>query len=96
MGADILDNSDINKKIIRKEIVNIFSSPTYIMVGTIEPRKGHKTVLDAFKNLLNSDIDVQILIIGKDGWSNQQFKTELRKSIYYNKKVFWYQDITDT
>lgn len=96
MGADILDNSDINKKIIRKEIVNIFSSPTYIMVGTIEPRKGHKTVLDAFKNLLDSDIDVQILIIGKDGWSNQQFKTELRKSIYYNKKVFWYQDITDT
>lgn len=95
MGADILIDTNINESMIRKEIKNLFSRPTYIMVGTVEPRKGHNIVLKALKNIFNSDIDVQLLIIGKDGWSNQEFKVNLQNSAYYNKKIFWYQDITD-
>ena len=38
------------------------------MIGTIEPRKNHVTVLDAFEKLWRQDVDCTLLIIGKQGW----------------------------
>ena len=42
---------------------------TYIMVGTIEPRKGHAVVLEAFERLWAAGRDDRLLIVGKIGWS---------------------------
>lgn len=95
MGANLLADLNSIDIHIRDEIKKIFLIPTFIMVGTVEPRKGHNIVIEAFKKLLDFNVNAQILIIGKDGWSNQTFKNRLQKNIYYNKKIFWYQDITD-
>lgn len=95
MGADVLETVELRNPVIRDEIKNIFLVPTFIMVGTVEPRKGHNIVLEALNKLLEAGIEVQILIIGKDGWSNQSFKKKLWKNIYYNEKIFWYQDVSD-
>lgn len=95
MGADIIVDTNVNESNIRNEIKKIFSSPTYIMVGTVEPRKGHNVVLKALEIIFDSGMNVQLLIIGKDGWSNQEFKVNLQNSAYYNQKIFWYQDIAD-
>lgn len=39
-----------------------------LMVGTIEPRKNHALVLDAFEQLWAAGADVSLCIAGKQGW----------------------------
>ncbi len=44
------------------------SGRTYLMVGTIEARKGHDYVLNAFEQLWAAGGEQTLLIIGKPGW----------------------------
>ena len=43
-------------------------STSFLMVGTIEPRKGHAQVLDAFDILWAQQQPIQLVIAGKPGW----------------------------
>ena len=38
------------------------------MVGTVEPRKGHRQALAAMELLWTDDVDANLVIIGKKGW----------------------------
>ncbi len=40
----------------------------FLMVGTIEPRKGYLEVLEVFESLLQIGHDVQLTIVGREGW----------------------------
>ncbi|MFN0630266.1 glycosyltransferase, partial [Bacillus anthracis] len=42
--------------------------PSFLMVGTLEPRKGHAQVLDAFENLWKGGANLNLVIVGKVGW----------------------------
>ncbi|PHV07832.1 glycosyl transferase family 1 [Janthinobacterium sp. BJB412] len=42
--------------------------PCFLMVGTIEPRKGHLQALAAFELLWAAGVDVDLLIVGGEGW----------------------------
>jgi glycosyltransferase involved in cell wall biosynthesis len=46
----------------------IASRPSFLMVGTIEPRKGHLQTLDAFEKLWSDGVDAQLVIVGNEGW----------------------------
>jgi glycosyltransferase involved in cell wall biosynthesis len=46
----------------------IAARPSFLMVGTIEPRKGHLQALDAFELLWEAGIDVNLVIVGNEGW----------------------------
>jgi glycosyltransferase involved in cell wall biosynthesis len=43
--------------------------PTFLMVGTIEPRKGYLQTLQAFDLLWADGVDVNLVIVGKEGWT---------------------------
>ena len=53
--------------------------PTFLMVGTIEPRKGHLHVLEAFDQLLSHGVDVNLTIAGAEGW--QHLSQAMRRAI---------------
>ncbi|MGJ9416915.1 glycosyltransferase [Massilia sp. CMS3.1] len=42
--------------------------PSFLMVGTIEPRKGHLQSLAAFEELWNAGEQVNLVIVGNEGW----------------------------
>ncbi|MBA5687994.1 glycosyltransferase [Rugamonas apoptosis] len=42
--------------------------PSFLMVGTIEPRKGHLQALAAFERLWADGVDAQLVIVGNEGW----------------------------
>lgn len=42
--------------------------PTFLMVGTIEPRKGHLQALAAVELLWQAGVEVQLVIVGNEGW----------------------------
>jgi len=65
------------------------SCPTFLMVGTLEPRKGHSQVLGAFDQLWEAGYDVKLLIVGKQGWMVEKFVERLRAHSELNKRLFW-------
>lgn len=49
----------------------------YTMVGTIEPRKGHDLVLDAFEQRWAGGTDCHLTIVGKIGWASPSTQARL-------------------
>lgn len=68
---------------------------SFLMVGTIEPRKGHAQVLDAFEQLWQSGVDVNLVIVGKQGWLVETLVERLRSHPERDKRLFWLEGISD-
>lgn len=80
------------------------SKPTFLMVATIEPRKGHLQVLEAFEKLWDMGHDVQLILVGTEGWKplpQSQRRTipaiiqKVRAHSQLNKRLFWLEGISD-
>jgi glycosyltransferase involved in cell wall biosynthesis len=69
--------------------------PTFLMVGTIEPRKGQYYGLKAFEKLWAQGVDINLMIIGKAGWDTKVFQAVLDNHPEKNKRLFWRQGISD-
>jgi glycosyltransferase involved in cell wall biosynthesis len=52
--------------------------PTFTAVGTIEPRKNHALILDAFEPLLNEANGMRLVFVGKMGWVDSAFGERIR------------------
>lgn len=79
----------------QQEIENIKSYPCFLMVGTIEPRKGYQQVLKAFELLWKTGTDLNLVIVGKEGWMTSNFCESLRTHPEKNHHLFWFDDISD-
>lgn len=71
------------------------SSSVFMMVGTIEPRKGHAFVLEVFESRWKLGLKDKLLIIGRVGWSSESLVNHFIKSKYYNSFLFIINDATD-
>ncbi|MGR8981493.1 MAG: glycosyltransferase [Gammaproteobacteria bacterium] len=78
--------------------------PSFLMVGTVEPRKGYLQTIDAFTQLWNEGIDVNLVIVGKEGWKNlpddmrrdiPETIERMRNHAELNKHLFWLEGISD-
>jgi glycosyltransferase involved in cell wall biosynthesis len=76
-------------------LVNIRSRPTFLMVGTVEPRKGYRQTLAAMELLWKDRIDLNLVIVGKQGWMMEDFAKRVRKHPERDKRLFWFQGISD-
>ena len=69
----------------------------FLMVGTIEPRKGHKIILDLFSQLWEVAEDkISLTFIGKEGWMVGELIKSISNSKYFNKTLFWFSDASDS
>jgi glycosyltransferase involved in cell wall biosynthesis len=69
--------------------------PTFLMVGTVEPRKGHAQTLEAFEQLWAERVDVNLVIVGKQGWMVEALVDKLRTHPERGKRLFWLEGISD-
>ncbi|MBF0559863.1 MAG: glycosyltransferase family 4 protein [Nitrospirae bacterium] len=76
-------------------IMEIQKRVTFLMVGTIEPRKGHTQVLAAFEKLWVGGLDVNLVIVGKKGWLVEDMIKRLRPHQEFNRRLFWLEGISD-
>ena len=67
----------------------------YLMVGTLEPRKGHRVAISAFTSLWKKGHTGQLTIVGKKGWGVNSLIDEIENHPEYNKKLFWYDRVND-
>lgn len=65
------------------------------MVGTIEPRKGHNAVLDAFDALWAQGSDARLCFAGKEGWEVDDLMRRIRQHPELNRRLFFVERFTD-
>ncbi|MNZ84868.1 Glycosyltransferase Gtf1 [compost metagenome] len=75
---------------------SIRSAPSFLMVGTIEPRKGHAQVLSAFEELWRAGQNVNLVIVGKQGWLVDSLAQYIHSHPESGKRLFWLSDASDS
>ena len=97
LGADI--DSSVPSKGLPQDGVSVLSKmaarPTFLSVGTIEPRKAHHQVLDAFDQLWAQGQDLNLVLVGKAGWLMDDFINRLDNHPERNKRFFWLSGVSD-
>ena len=68
---------------------------SFLMVGTVEPRKGHEQVLAAIDLLWEAGEEVALVIVGKRGWMMDPFFQQVAAHDEFGRRLFWPQDISD-
>ncbi len=99
LGADIVTNQ-VNTAPTSPEINAILSQiskhPTMLMVGTLEPRKGHDQALSAFEKLWAQGQQINLVIVGKQGWLVDSLVQRLQKHPENNQRLFWFESADDS
>lgn len=106
LGADI-ENSVPSKGLpnnAEKVLGRIKARPSFLMVGTIEPRKGYLQTVDAFSLLWQAGQDVNLVIVGREGWRGlpddcrrtiPNTMTCLRDHAELGRRLIWLEDASD-
>ncbi len=97
LGADIAkaDVGDASGVHVHPQLAGLGERPTFLMVGTIEPRKGHVQTLEAFERLWQQGLEINLLIIGRAGWLSDHVMQRLREHPQQGKQLFWFDTADD-
>jgi len=66
-----------------------------LVVGTLEPRKGHADLLQAFELLWNEGHDIPLVLIGRSGWGTAKLQAQIREHPQSGRLLFWLDDVDD-
>lgn len=62
---------------------------SFLMVGTIEPRKGHQSVLEAFEELWTQGYGHTLTILGGTGWLSEPLERRIRRHSQLGHRLFF-------
>jgi glycosyltransferase involved in cell wall biosynthesis len=95
LGSE-LDQVD-DGKTVRPAVQKLFASglSVYLMVSTIEPRKNHAYLLDAFERLWENGSDVVLCFVGRIGWKNERLIERVKKHPQLNRRLYMFNDLDD-
>jgi len=91
--------SSLSTEEVSEEIIEFFSktNDVFLMVGTIEPRKGHSFVLQAFEELWKDiNMTASLCIIGREGWDVSDFMAGLKCHIELGKRLLFLNAVPDS
>ena len=66
-----------------------------LSVGTIEPRKNHKYLLDVFDLLRQRGTDVSLIIVGRPGWKNKDILNRIRSHPDFGSRLLHLDGASD-
>ena len=69
--------------------------PTFLSVSTLEPRKGYRQSLAAFERLGERNIDVNFVIVGRQGWNVEDLAEKITRHPENGRRLFWLRGISD-
>lgn len=72
------------------------SAPYFLMVGTLEPRKGHEDILNAFDVLWEEGFCEALVLVGRKGWQMDHLHERIQSHPLNGTKLFWFDDVSDT
>jgi alpha-1,2-rhamnosyltransferase len=95
LGSD-LDRA-ANDKPIRTDIAQLLQDnrSLYLMVSTIEPRKNHAYLLEAFEVLWAKGLAVQLCFVGRVGWKCATLMRRIQAHTELGRRLFHLHDLSD-
>lgn len=69
--------------------------PCFLMVGTLEPRKGHRVALGAFESLWANGADIELVIVGKVRWGTSHLVDRIRRHAEFGSRLHWHENASD-
>ena len=69
--------------------------PIVLMVGTVEPRKGHAQALQAFESLWRDGVELNLVIVGRQGWMVDDLAAKLRRHAEVDDRLYWFERVSD-
>lgn len=79
-AADPLFHQPYRSEILAMQAQFGLKRPYFIMVGTIEPRKDHLSLLRAFERVHQSHPEASLVIVGKKGWLADDIMAAISKA----------------
>lgn len=76
-------------------LMRLASRPSFLMVGTLEPRKSHAQVLAGFEKLWSEGYSINLVFVGKKGWMTQSLVKQIQKHPQKDNLLFWLQGTSD-
>lgn len=97
LGADLVNSVPSSGKPVNSTNVlkKISERTTFLMVGTVEPRKHHAQVLGAFELLWKNGKDINLVIVGKQGWMVKKLIDRIYNHKELNNRLFWLSSVSD-
>ncbi|WP_292371681.1 glycosyltransferase family 1 protein [Mesorhizobium sp.] len=93
LGADFVTEPSDSGSVRRSKGA---ARPCFLMVGTLEPRKGHRVALDAFEALWADGVDVDLVIVGKIGWGISHLADRIRRHAEFGKRLHLHEMVSDS
>jgi glycosyltransferase involved in cell wall biosynthesis len=97
LGADLVNSVPTTG--LPEDSINILKSisahPTFLMVGTLEPRKGLAQTLAAFEQLWQKDVNINLVLVGKQGWMVEALVSSIENNQEFGQRLFWLSGISD-
>lgn len=95
LGSE-LDLSDARAEVDRG-LLQMFKTPepVFLMVSTIEPRKNHAYLLDAFERAWAAGSTARLCIAGKIGWKCDALVERIREHPELNRRLFMFNTLSD-
>jgi glycosyltransferase involved in cell wall biosynthesis len=76
-------------------VAQVKSRRSFLMVGTVEPRKGHRQALAAFDELWRDGLDMALVIVGKRGWMTEDVESAIAAHAEFGHKLVRIDDASD-
>jgi len=96
LGADLMESGTGT---LRAEVAALNGTdeagPLFLMVGTIEPRKGHEFVLGAFDRIWAQGGTARLCLAGKEGWHVEALMARIRQHPMLGTRLFLVENFTD-
>ena len=89
------DGSYLSSFQSKKKHEFLLAENPYLMVGTIEPKKGHIPVIKSFERLWRNGLERKLVLVGRRGWMDEDVILAIKASDFYEDKLFWFDDFTD-
>lgn len=67
-----------------------------LIVGTVEPRKNHELVLDAWERITRNEPGLGLVLVGKEGWMVDELIERIRTHPQFNRTLLWLGGIDDS
>jgi glycosyltransferase involved in cell wall biosynthesis len=97
LGADLSASLPASPTAVNPSAVRVGCPvPMYLMVGTVEPRKGYRVALTAFGKLWQEGFSGSLCIAGKRGWGTDQLIAEIKSHAEYGGRLRWYEAASDS
>lgn len=95
LGSE-LDQCSENSR-IDPDLTQLFKhrAPVFLMVSTIEPRKNHGFLLDAFERVWASGSQARLCIAGRIGWKCEALIERIRRHPELNRRLFMFNSLDD-